>query len=469
MVFFLLIGGWLNAADLEVTDVETVYNDYPEPERVYYLTVSWNHSWRNDKNHDAAWVILKSLKNQGYDHLPLLAGSAEMLWKDDPTMPDATIDVAEDGGGFFVHASENYRGPLKYRISVALDTAQLSRQEVSRAGVKGYGIEMVYIPKGPFTLGDPSEAARKRYSFYRSDDEGNYDGLYRIESEDETIPVGPEEGSLYYRSDQAIYRGDQQGPIPADFPKGVRAFYLMKYEISQGDYANFLNTLDRHGASVRYPGGMTDFEKFGNTLHIEDGAFVADRPEQRMNFMHWDDMMAFIDWAALRPYTEFEYTKAARGTGEPIAHEFPWGTDNHDRLARKINPATNFMEMQRSMTEADLNDENRPYFGASYYWVFDLSGGLWDKVVTIGDPTGRAFEGQHGDGKLNFAGYADVEGWPKGYQNAKGYGYRGGGHYGEPWISDFNPYSPIAFRNFASWSGGLRTKAYGGRAARTAD
>ena len=44
-------------------------------------------------------------------------------------------------------------------------------------------------------------------------------------------------GYLYYAS--GANTGDAAGPIPAAFPKGYAAFYMMKYDISQGQCANF--------------------------------------------------------------------------------------------------------------------------------------------------------------------------------------------------------------------------------------
>jgi len=460
------------AAHLQVLDVETVYQRYPEEQRGLYVTVQWDHSWRNDKNHDAAWVFFKSPRERGgYDHLLLGAEGARLLWKGSPDMPDATIQVASDGTGFFVYAAAAYRGRLQYRLFLPTDEEAMPEgAAVARGKVSGHGIEMVYIPAGGFTLGDPKETALDYYAFYRSGPDSTYAGLYRVEEERAAIPVGPAEGQLFYRSNRAIYRGDQQGPIPAAFPKGVQAFYLMKYEITQGIYAAFLNKLASRAASVRYPAGTPDYEPSGGTLYLEDGRFRARRPEQRMNFLHWDDMMAFMDWAALRPYTELEYTKACRGPLDPKPNEYAWNSSSLDALARKIDGQTNYMEMQNGWTEAELTDGTRAAFGASYYWVFDLSGSMWEKVITVGDPVGRAFTGQHGDGRITYYGFADVEGWPSGFADSEGgYGYRGGGHYGEPWISNANPYSPIAHRPYAAWSAGPRREAYGTRAARTAE
>ena len=177
--------------------------------------------------------------------------------------------------------------------------------------------------------------------------------------------------------------------------------------------------------------------------------------------------MAFTDWAALRPYTELEYTKAARGPGRPIAHEMPWNTDSDAQMLRRINPNNHQMEMPKGYDESMLNNSNREQFGASYYWVMDLGGSMWEKVITLGDSVGRSFDGLHGDGNISYYGMADVDNWPSGYGESFGYGYRGGGYYGNAYISNFNPYSPIAYRLYGAWSGGTRNAAYGYRAART--
>ena len=452
---------------IHITQVEAQTLDFPN--RYYNMTVEWENAWRTEKNHDAAWVFLKSLDESGYTHIPILPGSEQMLWKENEEMPDATIDVAEDGRGMFVYASGEHRGRLKYRIQVKIDTSAVDIRELTR-NTEAYGIEMVYIPEGGFTLGDPDTTALNYYAFYRSGEDGSYDGLYEIESENQTVPVGTDEGDLYYRSNSAQYRGDQQGPIPASFPKGVDPFYIMKYEVSQGEYAAFLNTVTDHTASIRYPGGVGDYREQGGTIRITDeGEFVADRPDQRMIYWHWDDMMAYADWAALRPYTELEFTKAARGPLDPVPGEYAWNTGSLDQMARRIDSRDQVMKMNRDLSLSDLSDETREIFGASYYWVFDLNGSVWEKVITVGDPVGRAFVGNHGDGNVSYYGFADVDGWPSGYRDSEGgYGYRGGGFYGYNAISITNPYPPIAFRPYAAWSGGPRNSAYGFRAARTA-
>lgn len=469
----LLCVGTSQAQDVDmpgirISQVESQSLDWPE--EYYNITVEWNNAWHNERNHDAAWIFVKLIRDNGSYHVPLLSGSERMLWKGGKEMPRATIDVSEDGRGLFVYASENFRGDLKYRIQVKVDTSKISLDDLRDGTATAFGIEMVYIPEGGFTLGDPDTTTLNYYSFYQSAGEGKYGGLFKIRSENSIIDVGTEEGSLYYRSNSVAYRGDQSGPIPAAFPKGVDPFYIMKYEVSQGDYVHFLNTISDHSASVHYPGGIKNYREQGGSIRIHNGKFIADIPDQRMMFWHWDDMMAYTDWAALRPYTEFEFTKAARGPGEPVPMEYAWNTGSMDKMARRIDSRDQRMKMNNNISRSELDNENREVFGASYYWVFDLNGSMWEKVITVGDSVGRAFQGQHGDGNINYYGFADVEGWPSGYADSEGgYGYRGGGFYGENWISITNPYPPIAFRPYGAWSGGPRNSAYGFRAARTAE
>jgi len=162
-LFFSLQG---LAANLQVLDVEDYYQRYPDEIDGYQFTVTWEHSWRTDKNHVAAWVFLKSLNDRGYDHVPLRLGSARVLWKGNEDMPDPELVISEDHTGLFIYAGENYRGPLTYRIFVEYDEDLLPENtQLVRGGVKGYGVEMVYIPEGGFTLGDPRPDALDSYAF----------------------------------------------------------------------------------------------------------------------------------------------------------------------------------------------------------------------------------------------------------------------------------------------------------------
>ena len=166
--------------------------------------------------------------------------------------------------------------------------------------------------------------------------------------------------------------------------------------------------------------------------------------------------------------TELEFEKAARGTSPAIGHEFPWGTSTVDRMRRVMQPNDD-LALSSSADEARLSADTRVEFGASYYWVLDLAGSVWERTVSVGHPAGRRFEGSHGDGRLTGYGSATNQDWPRGDETGGGYGYRGGGYYEQGMrATDFNPYSPIAYRRFGAWGQAPRSLAYGFRAARTA-
>lgn len=468
VVVLLACAGSVQANDLRIDNVQFINRPGATGELRVVFDLSWKNAWRNARNHDAAWVFLKLIYGgQGLRHVRLVPDGHRLLDVPGVEAPPAQIDVSSDSAGFFIYPAESYRGDIRWRISVQLDPAFYNARRDGQARLAVFGIEMVYVPEGPFTLGDPDTTALNFGAFYRSGANGAPDGLVPVASE-AAIPVGPEPGALSYRSAQPEYQGDVQGPVPAAFPKGFRAFYVMKYEITQGQYAAFLNTIPDDATFGRFSfGGRTYAAKRG-TIRLEGDRYVAGSPQRPLNFLSWDDGLAFADWAALRPMTELEFTKACRGPEPPKPGAFPWGSASYDALARVVGPDDE-LGMQNGWDESRLTDETRPVFGASFYWVMDLAGSVWERVVTIGQPDGRAFTGSHGDGRLGSRGRATNDDWPHDYAGAEGHGYRGGGFYDQGRaVSDFNPYSPVAYRRFGAWAGSYPHRAYGFRAARTA-
>ena len=426
--------------------------------------VGWKNAWRNARNHDAAWLIVKLRGAPGrpWSHARIVSVTAAAA------TPRAECRVPGDRIGAFCAAAAPHRGDVSWQLAIDVDTTGITAAQLSAGTVEALvvGIEMVYIPAGPFTIGDPDPASVENASFYRSDAAGGHAGTWRVESEAE-IPVGARAGALHYKASE--YTGDGEGPVPAAFPKGTRAFYVMKYEILQGQYAAFLNAIDDYAASFRSPIGGRGYHAERGSIRLEDGGYVAAAPDRPANFMSWDDGAAFADWAGLRPWTELEFTKAARGPAEPVANDFPWGTASKDRLLRRNQPDDELLQ-SGGADESKLADGTRDVLGASYYWVMDLAGSVWEKVVTIGHPRGRAFLGTHGDGRLQSFGRATNADWPAGDHDGGGYGYRGGGYYerGRP-DGPLNPHSRVEQRPYGSWGGGPRGVAYGFRAARSAE
>ncbi len=460
------------ATNIRITDVAVETMSDTAQGLPVSFTIAWDNAWNNAKNHDAAWVFLKYKPRDlqaAARHMYLKPAGHAVLKKSTTTLPDPFIEVSEDRIGVFLYPSSDYRGNVEWTMRLFFDVKTTAQPASMPGDWSLFALEMVYVPAGGFTLGDPDTTALRAAAFFRSGPGGRYDGLFPITSEEQTLEVGDQPGALNYRSEEPEYQGDRQGPVPPEFPKGVQAFYVQKYEITQGQYAAFLNNLSKQASYFRANFAGMHYYKERGSITCADAGYTAGSPDRPLNFVGWDDGCAFADWAGLRPMTELEFEKACRGSGKPIPHEFPWGTGSKERLARFVD-LDDELKNAAGLDESMLSDANRDMFGASHWWVMDLAGSLWERVVSIGHPNGRAFKGTHGDGRPGYYGYATNEDWPHGDdERGGGYGYRGGGYYehGKP-AGDFNPHSPIGWRNYAAWAGGPRSIAYGFRCVRTA-
>ena len=104
---------------------------------------------------------------------------------------------------------------------------------------------------------------------------------------------------------------------------------------------------------------------------------------------------------------------------------------------------------------------SRRYSGGSYYGVMELSGNVWERVVTVANSDGRAFTGAHGDGALDTNGRANVSNWPSS-TTAAGSGLRGGS-----WNA-VSTAARVSDRSNAANAVTARASDYGGRGVRTA-
>ncbi|MBU3744702.1 MAG: hypothetical protein FGM61_09200, partial [Sediminibacterium sp.] len=197
-----------------------------------------------------------------------------------------------------------------------------------------------------------------------------------------------------------------------------------------------------------------------------DGEWIA------CNYLSWDDVAAFLDWAALRPMTELEYEKAARGTVTPVSNECAWGSSSFTAVGSITSGAT---ESEVSGT-AGANvtgsgaygtgpvrvgmyangSTNRTTAGASYYGVMELSGNVWEQVVGIGNSNCRSFTGAIGNGAVDASGNADVGNWP----TAGNIGLRGGSY------SSSSTSLRVSDRSSMSAGGSSRLSDLGGRGVR---
>jgi formylglycine-generating enzyme required for sulfatase activity len=426
------------------------------------FTVGWENSWNNSKNHDAAWIFFK-FKNHIGDrmmrHGIIKKASPKVVEVYSGVKP--SIYLPEDQTGIMIYPGNVYRGTVSYRMEVKIDASKLESIEKGKQIFGNvFGIEMVYIPKGEFFVGNKDPDAQKNAAAIHDPFSKE---AYLIRSED-SIMIGTQKNNLWYiNNGESEYRGDAKGVLAEKFPKGFQSFFIMKYELTDGQYCSFLNTIGPYYSSERANIGSILYEKDGGSIYKKDNEYKTNRPNTPAIFLSIDDHMAFADWAALRPMTELEYEKACRGPKSAILYDFPWGTNTRKKVIRYRNGEG--LHFENLLNESMLSDQNLELFGASFYWVMDLNKSLWERCVTIGNKKGRSFEGSHGDGHLTgYYGNADNKDWPNRLEG--GLSYRGGGTYGYGTVG--SPEGYVSERTFGAWGDGPRTVAYGFRAVRSA-
>ncbi len=440
--------------------------------------LSWNYSWRLSSeisNWDAMWVFVKYRRNGGdWQHASLSntghtapAGSTIDIGLRDPA---SAYNIASNPGvGAFVYKSSAGFGPNNFNdIKLIWNYYQDGVRQGDSLDIQIHSIHMVYVPEGAFYAGD-NAASTSAFKQGSSDNDPWYIGSEAaISVTNSTGTVGgtgnEATGAAYYYTTDGFGLDDGTGAefsIPDNFPKGYKSFYVMRHEITQEQWRNFFNSLPKTGAarpnrditSLSNSGKNSDSIIDRNNLSWDSSSLAnqATLPDRNspngetycnvaMSYLSWGDLTAYLDWAGLRPMTELEYEKACRGTVTPVSGEYAWGTTNVTGAtglsnAGKVtevasnsgaNVAYNTLVSGpvRVGSFASLNygGASRELSGGSYYGVMEMSGNVSEFAVTLGDSTGRAYTGAHGDGSLDSAGASNVTAWP----TTAGFGRRGG-------------------------------------------
>ena len=481
----------INVSNIRVTGQNTTAGENnPANYTLVQFDLSWENSWRTSSapnNWDAAWVFVKYRVGSGdWQHAWL-----NNTGHSSGTGTSATIDAGLLTPGTAFHATTNPAlGVFIYRSADGTGNFSITGAQLrwnygangvadnATVDVKVFAIEMVYVPAGNFYVGSGGTETSAFYMYPTTTNP------YQITGEG-AITVGTTDGNLYYPS--STYGGDQSGPIPANFPKGYAAFYCQKYEISQQQYVDFLNTLTSAQASTRYPNATTN----RHAITVSGGVYSTTNPYVACNFLSWMDGAAYSDWAGLRPMTELEFEKACRGLETPVANEYAWGTatvagnaytlenDNATNEGIASNYSTSTGNASYDITDgsidgplrvgifaANADNQGRITAGASYYGIMELSGNLWERAVTVGNATGRDFTGLHGNGALSTNGHANETAWP-GLTSGEVTGATGSGFRGGNWRSNATNLR-VSYRSIAANSFTFRSNSYGFRAVRVA-
>lgn len=426
----------------------------------------WEHAWLGDNADITAGTGTSSIYESGF------------------TNPAAAFDSATNPGlGIYVYrAAEGYGNVNITGIQLRWNyrTQNIGNDDVVE--VRVFGVEMVYVATGAFYLGDGSTTTVRGQ--FR---DGATNTSFAILAED-SITLGGTLANQLANNDAAgmltpdDYNNSTTQGISANFPKGFQAFYSMKYELSQQQYVDFLNTLNRHQQNTRT---ATDLESsltsitnrfvMANATAVQNrngircnasiaahqpvvfycdlnangtGGEAADGQFIAANWLSWADLTAYLDWAALRPMTELEFEKAARGQADAVTDAYAWSsttlvgadnitssgqnneTSNTSNANAVYNNSSNVAGPMR-VGVFGRDSSSRTTSGAAFWGAMEMSGNVYERVVATGHPDGRSYSGIHGDGllvrdssDLSSYGTANVASWPP--ATGLGHGLRGG-------------------------------------------
>lgn len=397
--------------------------------------IAWDNSWKTSKpeNHDAAWIFVKCWDGESWNHVYLdkddaVPGSknaadavnkglkyhvsdregkvtnqdmkldagysyAWKKWHLDPTEDSVKCIV-----GFFLHRTSFGAGHVVVPgVTFKWNYGDQGFVDDDDLVVKVFAIEMVYVPKGAYYLGGKGTADWQAYSFTTN---GNTFGTPMVVTSENAITVDNTTSSntlwAYDKSDPKVI---MKGTLPAEFPKGYQAFYIMKYEMTQEAYCEFLNTLNQGQQDGRIEGTLSalgvrtnawggDLSMYRNHIYVKQAAPVAifgmdannnsvfdetdrvkyddrdtlvrniDGQDLAVNFVSFYDLLAYAEFSGLRPMTELEYEKACRGPREPVNNEYAWGSVTKVFFAYSFHNAAGNYYTYRTAGQANMWETN---------------------------------------------------------------------------------------------------------------
>lgn len=446
-----LLSGTAWANNIQVTNPQLVSNGSAT---FVQFDLGWENSWRGGgvNNWDAGWVFVKYRLTDGIWYHAKLNGTGHVA------APGSQIELGLLTPGAAFNATSNpVMGVFIFRDApgdgtLSLTGVQLNWDLVAQgvnfndiAEVRVYAIEMVYVNEGPFKVGSGgTEASSFTNGVWTS---GNT--IPFTIASNTPVNIAQTSGSLWATG--TIGTAGNTGGAPL----GFKAFYCMKYEASQQQIVDLLNTQTRirqnqltdNDISVGVT-AVASTTALSSTDIRCDAVIDANAPvtfycDRNGNGVgneaddgQWtacligikDRYLTYLNWSGLRPMGELEYEKAARGPLTPVPDEFAWGTNaiatttysyanlggaaeviltNYSTTAGNAITAatvgTPSAPRRVGVTASNALNTGRVASGSSYYGVKDLSGNLMEIVITLSNTGGSGCRfdwTQHGNGGI---------------------------------------------------------------------
>lgn len=426
-------------------NIRVVLNSYNPATKQLKISLAWDNSWHDGSGQfrDAAWLFVKykDITNNEWQHAVLANPSSTAVLSDtlsganvkfnligrNPSVAPGPVGSRgyiirrQKGATAAVQNNPEYAGV--YNVGMPLTATIVLPAGVTLANpeFRVYALEMVNIPSGSFYAGDGTTESVVKTS-------ASNPAPFLLTSE--TAGITP------YVDGNTI--AIPPGMLSPTYPRGVSEFYIMKYELSNEGYCEFMNTLTRaqqnsladNSAFLTASTGSVSFQysKFrANVSSLTAPAIfgcdannneIFNEPNDGQNngviVNYMRDVLAYLDWAAIRPMTGFEYEKACRGPIYPIPDEYAWGTSDWNSVTIDIDNfginETNSINVDGPLTAAGARNglhskatgSTRLNTGGSYYGVMELSNSCSEAHTGYGENIAWSnWTGINGDGQIN--------------------------------------------------------------------
>ncbi len=295
-LFFLLLvaATQLKANNMLVKNVTTTGNNATNKTIQVQFDMSWDNSWRDGINWDAAWVFMKFKDASGnWQHVMLnTTGFAN------GTGTANTIQVGSDKVGAFVYRSAAGTGTFgATTMQLQWNYGLSGLTNVTGLEVRVFAIEMVYVPQGDFNCAKAFNNSIQTTSsglVYKSFTApgNNFPVINNRLSPSLTYDDGTP-ATIRIKGDTGV-DSDNNGIVDnSNYPLGYKAFYCYKFELSENQYADFLNTL----TSIQ----ITTLGIAGSNITLNNGQYFSSTPYRACGNSTVARLLAYTDWSCLRP------------------------------------------------------------------------------------------------------------------------------------------------------------------------
>jgi hypothetical protein len=388
------------ANNVLVQNVTTTGNNATNKTIQVQFDLSWENSWRDAINWDAAWVFMKFKNASGvWQHVQLnTTGFAN------GTGTTNTVQVTSDKIGAWVYRSAQGSGTFNNTtMQLQWNYGLSGLTTVTGLEVRVFAVEMVYVPQGDFNCAN--QFCNLQYSTRTFYSPGNKFPVINNRLSPTLTYNDGTATSLRIKGDVGIDFNNDGTIENTTYPIGYTAFYCYKYELTEQQYADFLNTLT---SAQRTTLGVA-----GTGITLSNGQYFSSTPNKACGNSTAQRLLSYADWSGVRPMSFLEFHKLSYGPLTPIQGPnatclgygsfvlYPAHGSNTSQSFNYGNSLLNVGSYAGSAT-------SRAQSGASYYGILDVTGNAHEPVVKL---SYSSLTNLNGNGVLASSGLSDVSFW----------------------------------------------------------